>query len=211
MAQRTIYYVDGLNLYKRCVSRSGHKWLDLAELFRRELPEQTPTRIRYFTALVDSQPDPGARSRQRTYLTAIKTLQGLTIHHGTMRTDQASMSTVVEDGRGPEVAVWHTREKGSDVNLAAYLFYDLATSSDTFDAIVIVTHDSDQATTIRLAREVTEKPIGVLDPSEVRAKHLYSLSSFYRNIHTRAIRDSQLPDEVPLPRGGVARRPPEWD
>ena len=168
------------------------------------------SRIRYFTALVSEGDDPDSIKRQRVYIAALGSLPNLSIHLGTMRTDATSMAQVIPGGRGPEVTVWHTREKGTDVNLAARLFHDLATMPDLFDAAVLVTHDSDQVETIRLARSITDKPIGVLDPEPTRAKHLHATASFYRNIHLRHVRESQFPDQVPLPRGRVVAKPSTW-
>lgn len=206
---RTFYYVDGLNLYKRCLAVPGLKWLDLAELFRRELVTNEPVRIRYFTARVRGRSgDYGSQKRQRAYLSALSTIDGLSIHYGKIRSDPTDMERV--DQPGERVPVWHVREKGSDVNLAGHLFHDLALSSADFEVAVVVTHDSDQAETIRLARELTDKPIGVLDPAEERAKELHSVASFYRNIHLRNVRGAQFPLEVPLRRGSVVTRPPEW-
>jgi Protein of unknown function DUF88. len=209
---RTIFYVDGLNLYKRCLEgRAGVKWLDLEALFEKSLPANNPiVRIRYFTALVDDDHDTGARARQRQYLAALGTIHGLTIHHGTMRTDRASMPAVLGSTAGPETEVWHTREKGSDVAMAAFLFHDLAAMGDRFDAAVLVTHDSDQAITIKLARKITDKAIGVLDPDATRAKHLHECASFYRPIKVRDVRASQLPEAVATRSGRTVTRPPGW-
>lgn len=208
---RTIFYVDGLNLYKRLLEgRSAVKWLDLEQLFETSLPANTPiVKIRYFTALVEDH-DTGARERQRQYLAALKTIHGLSIHRGTMRTDRASMPTVVNNSEGPEVEVWHTREKGSDVAMSAFLFHDLAALSDRFDAAVFVTHDSDQATTIRLASKVTDKPIGVLDPDGTRAKHLHDCAAFYRQIKLADVRRSQFPEHVKTNAGRTITRPATW-
>ena len=208
---RTIYYVDGLNLYKRLLEgRAGAKWLDLEALFKASLPTYTPiVAIRYFYALVDDH-DTGARARQRQYLAALKTIRGLSIHRGTMRTDPASMPTVVDGGAGPEVEVWHTREKGSDVALSAFLFHDLIAMQERFDAAVLVTHDSDQATTIRLARTISDKPIGVLDPDPTRAKHLHDCASLYRHIKLAAVRAYQFPEAMQSSKGRTITRPPTW-
>ena len=103
-----------------------------------------------------------------------------------------------------------TREKGTDVNLAARLFHDLAAISDQFDSAVLVTHDSDQVETIRLARSITTKPVGVLDPEPTRAKHLHTNASFYRNVHLRHVRASQFPDQIVLDGGRLAERPIGW-
>ena len=208
---RTIYYVDGLNLYKRLLEgRSGVKWLDLEALFEASLPANTPiVKIRYFTALVHDH-ETGARSRQRQYLAALETIRGLEVRYGTMRTDRTSMPTVLEGVAGPEIEVWHTREKGSDVAMGAWLFHDLQALKDRFDAAVLVTHDSDQAETVRLARKVTDKPIGILDPDPTRAKHLHACASFYRHIKIGAVRSSQFPESLLTRSGRTVSRPPSW-
>jgi len=207
---RAIYYVDGLNLYKRCLEGTGLKWLDVRRLFERSLPLSTPiVRIRYFTALIDDD-ESGGRDRQRIYLAALRTIPGLSIHYATMRTDAKFMPSVVGTTRGPEVEVWHTREKGTDVAIASWLFRDLARIPDEFDSAVLVTHDSDQAHAVRLAREVTDKQIGVLDPEPERAKHLHGCATFYRNIKLSAVRVSQFPEEIALRDGRSVRRPAEW-
>jgi hypothetical protein len=208
---RAIYYVDGLNLYKRCLEGTGLKWLDLKRLFEASLPLSTPVvRIRYFTALVEDHEESGARERQRVYLAALRSTPGLTVHYGTMRTDPKFMAAVIGGSRGPDTEVWHTREKGTDVALSAWLFRDLARIPDQFDVAVLVTHDSDQATTIRLASEVSNKRIGVLDPEPQRAKHLRGCASFYRNITLSDVRRAQFPEVVPLRTGRSVTRPTEW-
>jgi len=208
---RAIYYVDGLNLYKRCLEGTGLKWLDLKRLFESVLPLCVPiVGIRYFTALVDDWDNEGTRERQRVYLAALRSIPGLTIHRGTMRTDPEWMASVINGSRGPEVEVWHTREKGSDVLLSAWLFRDLARIPDRFDAAVLVTHDSDQAPTIRIAREISDKQIGVLDPESVRAKHLHECASFYRNLKLSSVRRAQLPEVITLGTGRTVSRPTKW-
>lgn len=208
---RAIYYVDGLNLYKRCLEGTALKWLDLKRLFEATLPLSRPVvRIRYFTALVEDHEESGARDRQRVYLAALRSTPGLTLHYGTMRTDRKFMASVVGDSRGPDVEVWHTREKGSDVSLGVWLLRDLVRIPEQFDTAVLVTHDSDQATTIRLARELSDKPIAVLDPEPVLAKHLHEAATYYRNLRLSDARRAQFPEEVPLRSGRSVTRPAEW-
>jgi hypothetical protein len=207
---RTFYYVDGLNLYKRCLEGSPYKWLDLAALFRLELPDNDPARIRYFTAkLKPGIGTVGSDRRQQTYLKALASIPGLSRHYGDMRSDPDWMRAMWPAVAGERVEVWHTREKGSDVNLAAHLFHDLAKRSEEYDAVVVVTHDSDQVATIRLARDVTDKPVGVLDPWPARSKHLHRAASFYRNIHRSNLAKAQLPDPVPIGRAFVSK-PTTW-
>jgi hypothetical protein len=81
--QRTFVYVDGFNLYYRCLKGTPYKWLDILRLFRSILrPTNDIVRIRYFTADVSGKRDPGAPDRQRAYLRALSTMPQLTIHKG---------------------------------------------------------------------------------------------------------------------------------
>lgn len=60
-------YVDGFNLYYGALKGSPHKWLNLDELFRRVLPQENVTQIRYFTPPsqpAQSRTQPGCALRQ---------------------------------------------------------------------------------------------------------------------------------------------------
>src|SRR5918999_4283879 len=65
----TIVYFDGFNLYYGALKGTAYKWLDLAALWRRLLPNDEVVAIRYFTALVAARPDdPQQPQRQQAYL-----------------------------------------------------------------------------------------------------------------------------------------------
>lgn len=65
-------YVDGFNLYHGMHDAFGRAtlWLDLVELARSLRPKQELVHVRYFTAPVLN--DPGAQSRQATYVSALE-------------------------------------------------------------------------------------------------------------------------------------------
>src|SRR5262245_53789462 len=81
---RTNVYVDGFNLYYGVAQDSAWKWLDLRALCERMLPRNSIQRIKYFTAHIQPRPgaDPQQPQRQLTYLRALETVPGLTIHRG---------------------------------------------------------------------------------------------------------------------------------
>jgi hypothetical protein len=54
---RTNVYVDAFNLYYGCLKGTPYRWLDLAALCRRLLPNDEINRVRYFAALVSARPD----------------------------------------------------------------------------------------------------------------------------------------------------------
>ena len=88
----TNVYIDGFNLYYGCLKGTPYKWLDPAALARRLLPADTIKRIRYFTAKVQSRDnDPGSPQRQDTYLRALATLPGLSVHLGHFLTSRTRM------------------------------------------------------------------------------------------------------------------------
>ena len=71
----TNVYIDGFNLYYGSLKGTPYKWLDLAELSSVLLPQDTISRIRYFTAQVNARPhDPQQPVRQQTYLRALPTI-----------------------------------------------------------------------------------------------------------------------------------------
>jgi hypothetical protein len=115
--------VDAFNLYYGCLKGTPYRWLDLAALCRRLLPNDEINRIRYFTALVSARPDdPQEPQRQLTYLRALRTIPNLSIHPGTTLATQSGCALPT---LGPAtVEVIKTEEKGSDVNLATYLLLD---------------------------------------------------------------------------------------
>src|SRR5215208_5891291 len=62
---RTNIYVDGSNLYFRCLRSTPCKWLDLAKLSQLLLPHNTINQIKYFTSNIKASP-----RRSRSALTS---------------------------------------------------------------------------------------------------------------------------------------------
>ncbi|MGH3815898.1 MAG: NYN domain-containing protein [Pseudonocardiaceae bacterium] len=87
----TNVYVDGFNLYYGCLKGTPYKWLDLGALFQVLLLSNKIQRIRYFTAKVNGQTDPQQPVRQDTYLRALQTVPGLSVHLGHFLTSTVRM------------------------------------------------------------------------------------------------------------------------
>lgn len=49
-------YIDAFNLYYGCLKNTPYRWMNLATLCQRKLPEDYTNRIKYFTALVSKHP-----------------------------------------------------------------------------------------------------------------------------------------------------------
>lgn len=106
---RTNVYVDGFNLYYGCLKETPYRWLDLAQFCRFALPKNAINHIRYFTARVQ----------------ALQTIPNLSVHYGHYLESVRRMPLANPPVSGPRtVEVLDTEEKGSDVNLAAYLLLD---------------------------------------------------------------------------------------
>ena len=83
-------YIDGLNLYYGALRNSPYRWLDLRKLSQGLLKASDEVqRIRYFTALVDDPADPTVGQRQKSYIRALRSIPGLTIHYGSFVTHAA--------------------------------------------------------------------------------------------------------------------------
>ena len=148
---RVNVYVDGFNLYhgaKQLVNSEGNsstwKWLDLLALSRRIVPKDNVQLVRYFTAnVVSPESDPAMAQRQQAYLRAIAVDPKISIHLGQFAAQRKRMPLVDPPSRirvkiiqmlglnlkshsdGKVTAsVWRIEEKGTDVNLGAYLLAD---------------------------------------------------------------------------------------
>ena len=105
------------------------------------------------------------------------------------------------------VDVLDTKEKGSDVNLAAYLLID-GVKKDC-QLAVIISNDSDLVEPIRLARAELGLDVGVLHPHRRHVKELSQVATFYRPIRGRVLRDSQFPSSL-TDETGTITKPSCW-
>lgn len=104
---------------------------------------------------------------QSTYLRALRAVSVLTVHLGHFLTSTVRMPLAKPIPGGPRtVEVIKTEEKGSDVNLAAYLLADaFRADADTF---VVVSNDSDLIEPIRLVSQELGNRVGILKPASQR-------------------------------------------
>ena len=206
---RVTMYIDGFNLYYRALRGTPYRWLDVGKLARLLLPRHQIGRIRYFTALVTSRPeDPTQAQRQQTYLRALETVPGLTIHYGHFLAKTKRRPLARPRRTGPRTAeILDTEEKGSDVNLASYLLLD--GFDDEYELAVVVSNDSDLVLPIRMARSRLGKHVGVFDPSRRRSFELHSAASWYRPLRQGPLSASLFSDTLSDSKGTVAK-PAGW-
>lgn len=193
---KTNVYVDGFNFYYGCIRGTPWRWLDLEKLCRLLLPSHEINRIRYFTALVNARPDDANQpQRQQTYLRALRTLPAVSLHFGHFLSNEINMRLAHPPATGPRsVAVIKTEEKGSDVNLAAFLLVD-AFDHDC-DQAVIISNDSDLLTPIQFARERFGVRVGIFNPQRNRSWTLFNNVDFYRPIRKGPLSASQFPTSL---------------
>lgn len=211
-------YIDGLNVYyggRQLCGRDapGWRWLDLDALVRRLVQRNRGwtaagarvERVVYCTALVSGRVDPGARSRQQTYLSALVPSSTLHIELGTFVTRRKQ--GISTDGGEPAEIELH-EEKGSDVNVASHLLIDL--HSERIDAAILMTNDSDLRLPAAHARSLI--PVGTVNP---RGRHTAAKlmgdrgegpgGHWWYRLTAGDLRSCQLPSTV---RG--LRRPSSW-
>ncbi len=200
---KTNVYIDGFNLYYRCLRGTEHKWLDVRALCQRLLHNANIVSIKYFTAVVQPLPaDLQSQQRQQTYIRALKTIPGLTVHYGRFETKAVSMP--LADDPSEEVSVLRRAEKGSDVALAAHLIMD-GLGDDAYGSAIVMSSDSDLEPAIQVVREQLKKPLGIIKTGE----HAVLPADFYRQIRRGPLRVSQFPDTLTDAKGTITK-PAEW-
>jgi hypothetical protein len=205
-------YIDGFNLYYGCVKGTPYKWLNPHTLCQAVFPNDQINRIRYFTAIVHAVPgDPQKPQRQLTYIRALQTIRGLSVHYGLFLSHVERKPLSKPVAGGPLlVDVVETQEKGSDVNLATYLLVD--GYEEDYEAAIVVSNDSDLVEPISVVRNRLHRPVGVLNPQMDRRKTSWALvnaASFYRRIRTGALAASQF-SPVLHDASGDIQKPAGW-
>lgn len=220
--QRVAYYVDGFNLYHGCfdnkqnrASWRAFRWLDLHAMCSRIYPNGHTELVKYFTAVVEPQPNnPSTSIRQQTYLRALRANGNVDIYLGRfsryskIRTVADPDSTIVTPKQPEEHAlVIETREKGSDVNLASHLLLD--GFRDKYDLAVVISNDSDLAMPISMVRNELGRKVAIINPRKKIAFDLKGIAHSYKSIRRTWLENAQLPDSL-QDDIGMIRKPAEW-
>ena len=216
MARLTaIIYVDGLNLYRQCLSGKPEiKWLDIKKLCDQLLPTHEVLEIKYFTALIKEPINkPGSQLRQRIYLRAlVAQIPAIKIYLGKIRVDTKRYRLVPlslgQDGKPVMVKVQKLEEKGTDVSIASHMVLDAAQSRSSM--VVLISSDGDFAPTIQLIGERLTVATGLISPSQ-HITHPLKIAnpSLTKVIRIDALKSSQMPDFMEDSIGTI-RRPESW-
>lgn len=216
MAKPTaILYVDGLNLYRQCLSGKPElKWLDLQMLFENILPTHDIKLIRYFTAHIKPPlNNVSAPSRQNTYLRAITAHSRIIeVRLGKMRADTKHYRKVpleLDLSGNPMLAkVQKLEEKGTDVALSNYMVLDASRAAA--DLYVLVSSDSDFVSTIKILKTELAVGVAIIFPSRRPAKSLVSTGpTLMKVIREDLLVMCQLPNLIPS-KSGYIQRPETW-
>jgi uncharacterized LabA/DUF88 family protein len=205
---RTYVYIDGFNFYYGCLKGTAFRWLDIAQMCNLLLPNNDIQRIRYFTAPVVARPnDPDQAVRQQIYFRALRTLPNFDIILGRFLTKETEMPASPITKPVKKVKVMKTEEKGSDVNLAAYLLRD--GFQDLFDVAVVITNDSDLTTPIQMVRDDLHKKVGIINPHQRASFQLRNNCDFMKQIRTGVLKNNLFPDSM-TDADGTFTKPKGW-
>jgi hypothetical protein len=207
---RTYVYVDGFNLYYGAVRGTRYKWLNIRQMCERIFPKNNIAQIRYFTAMVNGTPDdPSKPQRQQTFIRALETLPGFSVHYGSFLSNKVWMPRATRlPGQRRNVEVVKTEEKGSDVNLAALLLADGFRRK--YEAAVVLSNDSDLMLPIKIVSRELGLPVGLLNPHPRFSVELSRVATFKRKIREGVLRDSQFPNVVVDREGKEIHKPASW-
>jgi len=217
-------YVDGFNLYngmfKKARVQADAKWLDLGAVALRVWPALAPiNKVRYFTARVKPIPqDPLIVDRQDIYLRALAA-RGVDVHLGQFkpRTKKWFLDAVagtIPRTMGATIVdlvalISKYEEKGSDVNLGAYLVRDAALKN--CDSAIVISNDSDLAEAIRIATTDFGVPVYIINPHPNRAcAELRAVGADVRELIPATVLKSMLPPVVVDAGGKSLTKPPAW-
>ncbi len=206
---RTVFYIDGLNLYYGAVRPTpGLKWLDLARYCRLLRPDDDIKLIRYFSALVQGP----NRTNQETYLRALSTTPVVEVILGKFKTKNVKCGVAACTMTSSK---WYgmPEEKRTDVNIAVFMLDDAY--REFCDQFVIFSGDSDLVPAVNMVRQrFPKKKIIVYVPSQNptrgAAVELRTSAHVHRTLPILLLSKSQFPEHIADGAGGILSRPVSW-
>lgn len=211
---KTIFYVDGYNLYYGCLKHSAYKWLDLKvllheQILRQQNPSSELLHINYFTAPILARVASRghqAVNAQSAYLRALQyhLKDQIRIINGYYHLEKGHLPVYKQPlDKQDRTSVWRLEEKQTDVNIALEAYRDAI--KGRADQLVFVTSDTDIAPALRMIREDLGDSIriGIIFPvgesSKRSANKQLSESADWTRTYIRndELAASGLPDLVP--------------
>lgn len=165
---RTVFFVDGYNLFYGLLAGTQYKWLDLPSLLSHILKVEQPhsrlVAVSFFTSGVKpALATRGAASKeaQDTYLRAL-IASGVNVVYGRHRLEPGRAPRFVNRAtpasRLDQVDIWRLEEKETDVNIAISMYRLAALQRDlppetSIEQIVLVSADTDMTPALKALRE----------------------------------------------------------
>lgn len=175
---RTWLYIDGNHLHHAAFCETDLATLNPVALVEQAFPDNGIHCAKFFaTPLPKADFTVEQVAAQRRYWSLLRSLPNFYLIEGRFRRRAL-----------PGADGFRVEERGSDVNLTAHLLSDLMLGC--FDAAIIVTGNPDLAVPIRLARQFSGLPVGVLNPRRLSGpgrpvarpcSELRVAASFYQN------------------------------
>jgi len=203
---RTIFYIDGFNLYYGACRREEKKyrWLDIAALCRRLMQDAEIAEIKYFTARIkNSESD---SYHQNIYLRALRTLPKVSIIYGNYLKSTPVMR--VKTPPPDSIRVIKNEEKGTDVNIASHMILDALDGAA--QRLALVSNDSDLVFPVREIISRWQIPVEIFSPRTTKCAALECAATSMNIIHTGTIARCMLPDTVTDHDGAIITKPPHW-
>lgn len=201
--ERTIFYVDGFNLYFgiKELRQNSLKWLDVNLLAKNLLKSHQELKdVYFFTSRVTNSP--GKEKRQLTYIEALDQHSNIKIVFGKFQPNYITCKSCAHVYSSPS-------EKMTDVNIAVQMLQDAY--QDKFDTAVLISGDSDLLPPIIAIKKLFPiKKVVVAFPPNRHNRSLQKHASGSFIIGRKKLKDSQLPDTVIKRDGYVLTRPAEW-
>ena len=201
---KVITYIDGFNLYHGIKSKYGRKyyWLNVEKLSENLLQTgQTLVQVKYFTAMIGK--NPSKEKRQKTYISAIKTLTKTNIYYGKYLSNKHVCHNCGYIEQIPS-------EKMTDVNIATQLLSDAFTNE--FDIAILISADSDLSGPItKILQLFPEKKVVIAFPPDRVSFDLKNIASAYFHIGRSKLLRSQFPDRLQLKNGINLFKPSIWN
>ncbi len=211
--RRTIFLVDGFNLYhslveaSRALNGAGTKWLDLRSMCTSFLSEvgggAQLERVHYFSALARHREahDPLVTTRHLMYVECLRET-GVEVELGQFKEKRISCPHC-------QRSIIRHEEKETDVAIGVRLLE--AALHDQCDAIVLVSGDSDLSPAVRAAhRHRPAVTIDVAFPFNRLSFELKGLARRSFRIGARRYTQHQFADPFILRNGGEIHKPGDW-
>ena len=201
-SKRTIFFIDGLNVYHAIKNSrfNKYRWLDYWELAKKFTGKKDELKgVLWFTAYAvwDSE-----KIERHKRLVSANRDRGVEVIFGKIR-------KVTKNCRECKKKYQTHEEKRTDVNIAIHLLTNAY--KDNYDKAVLISGDSDIIPAVEAVKQAfPEKEISLVIPVGGKAYELAQVIGSSVRMKEIHLKTSQLPNTVTQRNGVVLQRPGEW-